>query len=86
MSKLTPLSLPISQEAERHRRMEWEKSKRVELQTQKEKEQGDIQRLKDRKRSLEMELEAVVRLNTFFYYKKHYLTLDFREYEIKPAI
>uniref|UniRef100_A0A9J7XK77 Intersectin 2a n=1 Tax=Cyprinus carpio carpio TaxID=630221 RepID=A0A9J7XK77_CYPCA len=45
--------------AERQRRMEWEKSKRVELQTQREKEQSDIQRLKDRKRSLEMELEAV---------------------------
>ncbi|XP_067272987.1 intersectin-2a isoform X3 [Pseudorasbora parva] len=44
---------------ERQRRMEWEKSKRVELQTQREKEQSDIQRLKDRKRSLEMELEAV---------------------------
>ncbi|KAK9956426.1 hypothetical protein ABG768_014161 [Culter alburnus] len=47
------------EEAERQRRMEWEKSKRVELQTQREKEQSDIQRLKDRKRSLEMELEAV---------------------------
>uniref|UniRef100_A0A8C1L8R1 Intersectin 2a n=1 Tax=Cyprinus carpio TaxID=7962 RepID=A0A8C1L8R1_CYPCA len=45
--------------SERQRRMEWEKSKRVELQTQREKEQSDIQRLKDRKRSLEMELEAV---------------------------
>ncbi|XP_052390302.1 intersectin-2a isoform X1 [Carassius gibelio] len=44
---------------EHQRRMEWEKSKRVELQTQREKEQSDIQRLKDRKRSLEMELEAV---------------------------
>uniref|UniRef100_A0A8C1V5U4 Intersectin 2a n=1 Tax=Cyprinus carpio TaxID=7962 RepID=A0A8C1V5U4_CYPCA len=52
-------SLSLSQEAERQRRMEWEKSKRVELQTQREKEQSDIQRLKDRKRSLEMELEAV---------------------------
>ncbi|XP_051511663.1 intersectin-2-like [Myxocyprinus asiaticus] len=41
------------------RRMEWERRKRVELQTQREKEQSDIQRLKDRKRSLEMELEAV---------------------------
>ncbi|KAL1253625.1 hypothetical protein QQF64_015854, partial [Cirrhinus molitorella] len=47
------------EEAERQSRMEWEKSKRVELQTQREKEQSDIQRLKDRKRSLEMELEAV---------------------------
>ncbi|XP_056336813.1 intersectin-2a [Danio aesculapii] len=47
------------EEAERQRRREWEKSKRVELQTQKEKEQNDIQRLKDRKRSLEIELEAV---------------------------
>lgn len=55
-------SLLLFQEAERQRRMEWEKSKRVELQTQREKEQSDIQRLKDRKRILEMELEAVVRL------------------------
>ncbi|XP_016311609.1 intersectin-2-like [Sinocyclocheilus anshuiensis] len=47
------------EEAERQRQMEWEKSKRVELQTQREKEQSDIQRLKDRKRRLEMELEAV---------------------------
>ncbi|XP_016404248.1 intersectin-2-like [Sinocyclocheilus rhinocerous] len=47
------------EEAERQRQMEWEKSKRVELQTQREKEQSDIQRLKDRKRHLEMELEAV---------------------------
>uniref|UniRef100_A0A671LB09 Intersectin-2-like n=1 Tax=Sinocyclocheilus anshuiensis TaxID=1608454 RepID=A0A671LB09_9TELE len=52
-------SLSLSQEAERQRRMEWEKSKQVELQTQREKEQSDIQRLKDRKRSLEIELEAV---------------------------
>uniref|UniRef100_A0A8C1L8V5 Intersectin 2a n=1 Tax=Cyprinus carpio TaxID=7962 RepID=A0A8C1L8V5_CYPCA len=54
--------------AERQRRMEWEKSKRVELQTQREKEQSDIQRLKDRKRSLEMELEAVVRLPLLLFY------------------
>ncbi|TRY57085.1 hypothetical protein DNTS_023972 [Danionella cerebrum] len=46
-------------EAERQRRREWEMSKRVELQTQREKEQSDIQRLKERKKSLEMELEAV---------------------------
>ncbi|XP_058612265.1 intersectin-2a isoform X2 [Onychostoma macrolepis] len=51
--------LERQEEADRQRRMEWEKSKRVELQTQREKEQSDIQRLKDRKRSLEMELEAV---------------------------
>ncbi|XP_051951880.1 intersectin-2a isoform X1 [Xyrauchen texanus] len=44
---------------ERQRRIEWERSKRVELQIQREKEQSDIQKLKDKKRSLEMELEAV---------------------------
>ncbi|TSO15218.1 Intersectin-2 [Bagarius yarrelli] len=48
------------QEAEeRQRRMEWQRTKRVELQTQNEKEKQDIERLTARKRSLELELEAV---------------------------
>ncbi|XP_053087882.1 intersectin-2a isoform X3 [Pangasianodon hypophthalmus] len=45
--------------AERQRRMEWERTKRAELQAQSEKEKRDIERLTARKRSLELELEAV---------------------------
>ncbi|KAM9495947.1 intersectin-2a isoform 2-T3 [Clarias gariepinus] len=45
--------------AKRQRRMEWEKTKWVELQAQSEKEKRDIERLTARKRSLEQELEAV---------------------------
>ncbi|XP_072533626.1 intersectin-2a isoform X2 [Salminus brasiliensis] len=45
--------------AERQRRMEWERTKRAELQNQREREQRDIERLTARKRSLELELEAV---------------------------
>ncbi|KAF7694482.1 intersectin-2a isoform X2 [Silurus meridionalis] len=45
--------------AERQKRMEWERSKRAELQVQGEKEKRDIERLTARKRSLELELEAV---------------------------
>ncbi|KAL7872522.1 hypothetical protein SRHO_G00075050 [Serrasalmus rhombeus] len=44
---------------ERQRRMEWERAKRAELQAQREREQRDIERLTARKRSLELELEAV---------------------------
>ncbi|KAI4882673.1 hypothetical protein NFI96_008926 [Prochilodus magdalenae] len=39
--------------------MEWERTRRAELQAQREREQQDIQRLTARKRSLELELEAV---------------------------
>ncbi|XP_060769787.1 intersectin-2a [Neoarius graeffei] len=45
--------------AERQRRTEWERTKRAELQAQSEKEKRDIERLTARKRSLELELEAV---------------------------
>ncbi|MCJ8749899.1 hypothetical protein PDJAM_G00192810 [Pangasius djambal] len=45
--------------AERQRQMEWERTKRAELQAQSEKEKRDIERLTARKRSLELELEAV---------------------------
>ncbi|XP_062857887.1 intersectin-2a [Trichomycterus rosablanca] len=47
------------EEAERQRRKEWERTKRMELQAQREKENKDIERLTARKRSLELELEAV---------------------------
>ncbi|XP_053171996.1 intersectin-2b isoform X2 [Scomber japonicus] len=46
-------------ELERQRKEEWERRRRGELQIKKEQEQDDIIRLKAKKRSLEMELEAV---------------------------
>ncbi|KAA8595485.1 hypothetical protein FQN60_010776 [Etheostoma spectabile] len=46
-------------ELERQRKEEWEKRRRGELQIKKEQEQDDIIKLKAKKRSLEMELEAV---------------------------
>lgn len=50
-------------ELERQRKEEWERRRRGELLSQKSQEQEDIGRLKTRKRNLEMELEAVVRLH-----------------------
>lgn len=47
-------------ELERQRKEELERRKRGELQIKKEQEQDDIIKLKAKKRSLEMELEAVV--------------------------
>lgn len=47
-------------ELERQRKEEWERRRRGELQIKREQEQDDIIRLKAKKRSLEMELEAVV--------------------------
>ncbi|XP_066526620.1 intersectin-2b [Hoplias malabaricus] len=46
-------------ELERQQKLEWEWRKKQELQTLKSQEQEDILRLKAKKRSLEMELEAV---------------------------
>ncbi|XP_076834688.1 intersectin-2b [Brachyhypopomus gauderio] len=46
-------------ELERQRQLEWDRRRRQELQSQKSQEQEDIVRLKAKKRSLEMELEAV---------------------------
>ncbi|XP_034432883.1 intersectin-2b isoform X1 [Hippoglossus hippoglossus] len=46
-------------ELERQRKEEWERRRRGELQIKKQQEQDDIIRLKAKKRSLEMELEAV---------------------------
>ncbi|XP_035484514.2 intersectin-2b isoform X2 [Scophthalmus maximus] len=46
-------------ELERQRKEEWERRRRGELQIKKVQEQDDIIRLKAKKRSLEMELEAV---------------------------
>ncbi|KAL4623886.1 intersectin-2 isoform X1 [Arapaima gigas] len=47
------------QELERQRRQEWEQRRRQELLTRRNQEQEDIVRLKAKKKSLEMELEAV---------------------------
>lgn len=47
-------------ELERQRKEELERRKRGELQIKKEQEHDDIIKLKAKKRSLEMELEAVV--------------------------
>lgn len=47
-------------ELERQRKEELERRRRGELQIKKEQEQDDIIRLKAKKKSLEMELEAVV--------------------------
>ncbi|XP_037651143.1 intersectin-2b isoform X2 [Sebastes umbrosus] len=46
-------------ELERQRKEEWERRRRGELEIKKEQEQDDIIKLKAKKRSLEMELEAV---------------------------
>uniref|UniRef100_A0A672GQ52 Intersectin 2b n=1 Tax=Salarias fasciatus TaxID=181472 RepID=A0A672GQ52_SALFA len=46
-------------ELERQRKEEWERRKKGELQIKKEQEQDEIIKLKAKKRSLEMELEAV---------------------------
>ncbi|XP_029281824.1 LOW QUALITY PROTEIN: intersectin-2-like [Cottoperca gobio] len=46
-------------ELERQRKEEWERRQRGELQIKREHEQDDIIKLKAKKRSLEMELEAV---------------------------
>lgn len=49
------------QEVERQRREEWERAKKEELRRRKEEEQEEISRLRAKKKSLELELEAVVR-------------------------
>lgn len=48
------------QKLEQQRKEEWERQRRGELHRKKEQEQDDILKLKAKKRSLEMELEAVV--------------------------
>lgn len=49
------------QEMERQRREEWEQGKKEELSRRRTGEQEEISRLRAKKRSLELELEAVVR-------------------------
>lgn len=45
---------------ERQRREEWERAKKEELDRRRAGEQEEISRLRAKKRSLELELEAVV--------------------------
>lgn len=47
-------------ELERQRQLEWERRRKQELLNQKSEEQDEIIKLRAKKRSLEMELEAVV--------------------------
>ncbi|KAL0620692.1 Intersectin-2 [Plecturocebus cupreus] len=49
------------QELERQRRLEWERIRRQELLNQKNREQEEIVRLNSKKKSLHLELEALVR-------------------------
>lgn len=58
-------------ELERQRKEEWERRRRGELQIKKEQEHDDIIKLKAKKRSLEMELEAVVRLCESLFHRTH---------------
>lgn len=51
------------QEMERQRREEWERGKKEELSRRRTGEQEEIFRLRARKKSLELELEAVVGLH-----------------------
>lgn len=48
-------------ELERQRQLEWERTRRQELLTQRNREQENIVLLKARKKTLEFELEALVR-------------------------
>lgn len=47
-------------ELERQRQLEWERTRRQELLTQRNREQENIVLLKARKKTLEFELEALV--------------------------
>uniref|UniRef100_A0A3B4GIX8 Osteoclast-stimulating factor 1 n=1 Tax=Pundamilia nyererei TaxID=303518 RepID=A0A3B4GIX8_9CICH len=50
----------LERQLERQRKEEWERRRKGELQLKKEQEQDEITKLKAKKRSLELELEAVV--------------------------
>ena len=59
---LSPLLFSVcEQELERQQRVEWERGKKEELGKKKERELEEILKLRAKKKSLEMELEAVVR-------------------------
>uniref|UniRef100_A0A8C7VZD2 Intersectin 1 (SH3 domain protein) n=1 Tax=Oncorhynchus mykiss TaxID=8022 RepID=A0A8C7VZD2_ONCMY len=54
-------------ELERQRQLEWERNRRQELLTQRNREQENIVLLKARKKTLEFELEALVKTDTQHY-------------------
>lgn len=54
----------LQQELDRQRREQWERGKREELGRRREGEQDEISQLRAKKKSLELELEAVVRLRS----------------------
>lgn len=54
------------QEMERQRREEWERGKKEELSRRRTGEQEEISRLRAKKKSLELELEAVVSAELMF--------------------
>lgn len=57
---LLPYFQAAKQELERQRRLEWERIRRQELLSQKNREQEEIVRLSSKKKSLHLELEALV--------------------------
>lgn len=59
--QVSPYVQAAKQEMERQRREEWERGKKEELGRRREGEQDEISRLRAKKKSLELELEAVVR-------------------------
>ncbi|MBN3318608.1 ITSN2 protein, partial [Atractosteus spatula] len=56
---VSPYLQKAKQELERQRKLEWERTRRQELLNQRNQEQEEIVKLKAKKKSLEMELEAV---------------------------
>uniref|UniRef100_A0A8C2WYQ8 Intersectin-1 n=1 Tax=Cyclopterus lumpus TaxID=8103 RepID=A0A8C2WYQ8_CYCLU len=61
-------------ELERQRQLEWERQRRQELLTQRNREQESIVLLKARKKTLEFELEALVRKHTHTHTHTHTAT------------
>lgn len=75
------VSLQAAQrELERQRKEEWERRQRGELRIKKEQEQDDIIRLKAKKRSLEMELEAVVSFNSVEFLEVYFIAASIYAY------
>lgn len=60
---------------ERQRREEWERGKKEELNRRRTGEQEEISRLRAKKKSLELELEAVVSTELICFKSKNGLTL-----------
>jgi len=60
VNKIKDFGEAAKRELERQRQLEWERSRRQELLTQRNREQENIVLLKARKKTLEFELEALV--------------------------